>query len=76
MSQLDSKKELLNTLRASFGIAIAIILTLTAGLINMYYKSNVDNLFYIGVILDIIAVSILPVIIKFIVKNIKEIEEL
>lgn len=76
MSKLDSKKELLNTLRTSFGIVIAIILTLTAGLINMYYKTNIDILFYIGILLDIILLISLPIIMKSIVKNIKEIEEL
>jgi len=76
MSKLDSKKELLNTLRTSFGIVVAIILTLTAGLINMYYKSNIDILFYLGIVLDIIFLLILPLIMKYIVKSIKEIEEL
>jgi len=49
MSKLDSTKELLNTLRATFGIIVAIILTITAGLISMYYKENIDILFYVGV---------------------------
>ena len=76
MSKLDSKKELLNTLRTSFGVIIALILTVTAGLINLYYKGNVDFLFYIGIIFDIMLVFILPIIVRYIVTNIKEIEEL
>ena len=76
MSRLDSKKELLNTLRASFGIIVAIILTISTGLINLYYKDNTDVLFYVGVISVIILVLILPIIVKYIVKNIKEIEDL
>lgn len=76
MSKLDSKKELLNTLRASFGIIVAIILTMSAGLINLYYKDNIDVLFYIGSLFVIILVLTLPIIVKYIVKNIKDIEDL
>ncbi len=76
MSKLDSKKVLLNTLRATFGIIVAIILTLTAGLISMYYKFNIDLLFYIGAFFDILLVSSLPILAKYIVKNIKLIEGL
>ena len=76
MSILDSKKELLNTLRSAFGIIVAIILTISAGLINLYYKGNVDILFYIGALLVIMLVLSLPIIVKYIVKNIKEIGDL
>lgn len=76
MSILDSKKELLNTLRASFGIIVAIILTISAGLINLYYKDSIDILFYIGSLFVIILVLSLPVIVKYIVKNIKDIGDL
>jgi len=76
MGKLDEKKELLNTLRSAFGIIVAIILTLSAGLINLYYKGNVDILFYIGALLDIIFVLSLPILVKYIVKNIKEIGDL
>ena len=67
---------MLNTLRAGFGIVVAIILTITAGLINFYYKGNIDILFYVGAIFDIVLVLVLPVIVKYMVKNIKEIEDL
>jgi hypothetical protein len=76
MGKLDSKKELLNTLRATFGIIVVIILTLTAGLISMYYKLNIDTLFYIGAFFDIILVISLPALARYIVKNIKLIEGL
>jgi cobalamin biosynthesis protein CobD/CbiB len=76
MSKLDSKKELLNTLRAAFGIIVAIILTISAGLINLYYKDNIDILFYIGSLFVIIFAFSLLVIVKYIVKHIKEIGDL
>jgi len=76
MSQLDSKKELLNSLRTGFGIVVAVIITISAGMINMYYKENIDIIFYLGGFLVIILVSILPILLKYIIKNIKEIEDL
>ena len=76
MSQLDRTKELLTTLRAAFGIIIAIILTVTAGLIKMYYNGHTDVLFYLGASFDIIFVLSLLIILKYIVKSIKEIGEL
>jgi len=76
MSQLDSKKELLNSLRTGFGIVVAVIITISAGIINMYYKENTDIIFYLGGFLVIILVCILPILLKYIIKNIKEIEDL
>lgn len=76
MHTLESKKELLSVLRAAFGISIAIILTLTSGLIKMYYEVNIDPLFYVGIFFDIMLVLGLPIIITFLVKYINEIGEL
>jgi len=76
MAKIDEIKELLNTLRAVFGIIVAVILTITAGLIKMYYNDKIDILFYIGSIFDIILVLSLPIIAKYIVKKIKELREL
>jgi len=76
MSKLDKTKETINTLRASFGILVAVVLTLTAGLVNLYYKDNIDNLFYIGALFDIIIVIILIFIARMVIKNIEIIEEL
>ena len=76
MAKIDEIKELLNTLRAVFGIIVAVILTITAGLIKMYYNDKIDILFYIGSIFDIILVFSLPIIAKYIVKKIKELREL
>lgn len=76
MSILDSKKELLNTLRAGFGIIVAIVLTISAGLINLYYKDNIDILFYIGSLFVIILALSLLIIVRYIVKNIKDIGDL
>jgi len=39
MAKIDEVKELLNTLRTVFGIIVAVILTITAGLIKMYYSN-------------------------------------
>ena len=76
MAKIDEVKELLNTLRAVFGVIVAVILTLTAGLIKMYYGGQVDAIFYVGSFFDFILIGSLPVIAKFIVKNIKKIKDL
>ena len=76
MSKLDKKKELLTTIRAAIGFSIAIILTLTAGLIGMYYKDRFDVLFYVGIGLDIPLIMMLPILTKILLKNLDEIEEL
>ncbi len=39
-------------------------------------KNNIDILFYIGSLFAIMFVVSLPVIVKYIIKNIKEIEDL
>ena len=76
MSKLDKKKEMLTTLRSMIGFFIAIILTITAGLIGMYYKDRFDILFFIGAGLDIIFVMMLPILATILLKNLDEIEEL
>lgn len=75
MSKLDRKKELLTTLRAGFGIIVAIILTISAGLIKIYYANSVDMIFYIGALFDLVLVLALFVIVKYLIKNIQEIED-
>jgi len=76
MAKIDEVKELLNTLRAVFGLLVAVILTITAGLIKIYYSNNIDILFYVGAFFDIILVLCLPIIAKYVVKKIRELREL
>jgi len=76
MAKIDEVKELLNTLRAVFGIIVAVILTITAGLIKMYYSNQIDILFYIGSMFNILLVFCLPIIAKYIAKNIKKLKDL
>jgi hypothetical protein len=73
---LDLFKEILNTLRTILTINIAVILTITASLIKMYYQNNIDFLFYFGIFLDIVIFIIIILIIKSIMINIKKIKEL
>jgi len=57
-------------------LLVAVILTITAGLIKIYYSGNIDILFYIGSFFDILLVMCLPIIAKYVVKKIKELREL
>jgi len=76
IAKIDEIKELLNTLRTVFGMIVAVVLTITAGLIKMYYSNQIDILFYIGSIFDLLLVFCLPIIAKYIVKNIKKLKDL
>ena len=78
MEQLrnSSQKEILTTLRTVLGIMIAVILTITAGLIKQYNADRIDNLFFAGGFIDFVLVLSLPVIVHYIIKNIKLLEEL
>ena len=76
MAKIDKIKEKLSTLRAGFGLIVAVILTLTAGVINLYYNDNIDILFYIGATIDILLIISLPFLLKMIIKNINYLEEL
>ena len=76
MAKIDEVKELLNTLRAVFGIIVAVVLTITAGLIKMYYGDQIDVLFYVGALFDVLLIVSLPIIAKIIAKNIKKLKDL
>ncbi len=76
MSKSEKIKEFIGLLKSAFGVTIAIILTLTAGLINLYYKNTFDILFYLGFILDLIFLISLPLLLKAIIKKINELEGL
>ena len=74
MSKQESTKEILTTLRTVFGIIIAVVLTITAGLIKQYNTDQIDNLFIAGIFIDIALILALPVIVHYIIKNIKLLE--
>jgi len=76
MSKQESTKEILTTLRTVFGIIIAVVLTITAGLIKQYNADQIDNLFIAGIFIDIALILALPVIVHYIIKNIKLLEEM
>ena len=74
MNKQESTKEILTTLRTVFGIIIAVVLTITAGLIKQYNADQIDNLFIAGIFIDIALILALPVIVHYIIKNIKLLE--
>ena len=76
MSQLDKLKEIINTLRGFFAVIIALIVTVTSGLISRYDNKNIDGIFYMGVILDLFMMGMLVFIIRRIVKRTQEMEDL
>jgi len=65
MAQIDQIKEILNNLRLYFSITSVIFLTLAVGLIGMYKKDEINDLFWVGIsTLFVIFVIFLIVILK------------
>jgi len=76
MAKIDEIKEILNTLRLFFSIAIGLIVVLTGSLIRKEEIGNVDLYFYIGSFIDFILMIGLIFLIKSIKKNTKIIKDL
>lgn len=76
MPKIDELKETLNTLRVVLTITIALIVALTSGLISRYDKDEIDIFLYIGIMINLILMSSIPIIIKKLIQKTKEIGEL
>jgi surface polysaccharide O-acyltransferase-like enzyme len=76
MAKIDEVKEILNTLRLFFSIAVGIIVILTGSLINKEKLDDVDVYFWVGSIIDFILIIGLVLIVKSIKRNTKEIRGL
>ena len=76
MAKIDEIKEILNTLRLFFSIAIGLIVVLTGSLIKKEELADVDLYFYIGSFIDFILMIGLIFLIKLIKKNTKIIKDL
>jgi len=76
MGKIDEVKEILNTLRIAMSILFGIIIILTGSLVKRYDLGNIDNLFWIGIILIFVFMLVLVIVIKKIAKKTKEIKDL
>jgi len=76
MGIIDEVKEILNTLRIAMSILFGIIVILTGSLVKRYDLGNIDNLFWIGIILIFVLMLVLLQVIKKIAKKTKEIKDL
>ncbi len=76
MAKLDEIKEILNTLRLFFSIAIGLIVVLTGSLIKKEGVGNIDLYFYIGSVIDFILIIGLIFLVKSIKNNTKKIKDL
>ena len=76
MGKIDEVKEILNTLRIAMSILFGIIVILTGSLVKRYDLGNIDNLFWIGIILIFVFMLVLLLVIKKIAKKTKEIKDL
>ena len=76
MAKIDEVKEILNTLRLFFSIAIGLIVVLTGSLIKKEEVGNIDLYFYIGSVIDFILIIGLIFLVKSIKNNTKKIKDL
>ena len=76
MAKIDEVKEILNTLRLFFSIAVGIIVILTGSLINKEKVGDIDIYFWMGSIIDFMSIIGLVLIVKSIKKNTQEIRKL
>ena len=76
MAKIDEVKEILNTLRLFFSIAIGLIVVLTGSLIKKEEVNDIDLYFYIGSGIDFILIIGLIFLVKSIKNNTKKIKDL
>jgi Na+/melibiose symporter-like transporter len=76
MAQMDEVKEKLNTLRVALSLLVGILLMVGAGLIQRYDNSKIDELFWIGVILEFSLIATILLVMVKIAQKTKEIREL
>lgn len=76
MSKLDKLKEIINTLRGFFVVTMALIVTVTSGLIDRFDEQRVDAIFTVGVILDLFLILLIILFVNRIVKRTRELEDL
>jgi hypothetical protein len=62
MGKIDKIKESLSTLRALIAIFVALIAAITGSLVNLYRLHEVDDLFWIGIVFDVLMFVVLAFI--------------
>lgn len=76
MSKKERLKEIINTLRGVFAITMALIVTVTSGLISRSDQKLIDVYFFLGVLLDILLILSTVIIFRRIIKRTNELEDL
>ncbi|MEA3330676.1 MAG: hypothetical protein U9Q29_03170 [Campylobacterota bacterium] len=76
MAKIDEIKEHIGALKSYLNIIVAIILTLGAGVSKLYLSSNIEILFWSGVILIVILFILFVLLSKSIHNNIKKLKDL
>lgn len=62
MGKIDKIKESLSTLRALIAIFVALIAAITGSLVNLYRLHEIDDLFWIGIVFDVLMFVVLAFI--------------
>jgi len=76
MAKIDEIKEILNSLRLFFSVAIGLVVVLTGALVTKEQHNSTDMYFWIGIIIDIILMIGIVKIVLSIKKNTEIIKDL
>jgi len=76
MARLDEVKEILNSLRVAFSIIIGVLVVLVGVLINKEKASEIDIYFWMGLVFVLLLSFSLIIVVKSILKHIREIRDL
>ena len=76
MAKLDEIKEHIAALRGYLNIVIAIILALGAGISKLYLSMQINILFWIGIILILLLLTVFIIIARVMHNNIKKLKDL
>ena len=76
MAKIDEIKEHIGALRGYLNIVIAIILALGAGISKLYVSMQINILFWIGIILILLLLTVFIIIARVIHNNIKKLKDL
>jgi len=76
MAKIDEVKEHIGALKSYLNILVAVILVIGAGVSKLYLEHSIGLIFWLGVIIILIAISAFIVISKSMHQNIKKLKDL
>lgn len=76
MAKIDEIKEHIGALKSYLNIVVAVILAIGAGVAKLYLENNIGLIFWLGIVIILIAIVTFIMISKAMHKNIKKLKDL